>query len=499
MTRDNNLLPRSAVFCALLRTREWISLLVLTIMLTMVAEQSVAQIGAVAQEVKDATPSAEEVDELIATLEDPARREVFLSQLKTLARTAEDSKGDDGLELSEALKLDQRVGVFIKNYLAWLSDSDIRASSVGKIVALTVISVIAVVIALGNAWLSRLFNRKLAGVRSRLSLDSKRFSSLFRWQRQAGYVVIALAWLYAIVVVVFDQAYQSSVSQALIAVVQTAVGVLFAVLLFLLIWEWINALIETLAEHKDSLSNRRAKTVLPVVRNVLTFVLVLLSSLVILSELGIDVMPLLAGAGVVGIAVGFGAQTLVKDFLTGFTIIIEDLLQTGDVVTVAGRTGAVSRISMRKLELRSLEGTVHTVPFSSIDILDNLTKDYSYYMLDVGVAYRENIDEVIECLKSIDEELRASEEFGGSILEPLQVLGVDQFADSAVVIKARTKTRGREKWRVGREFNRRIKLAFDKRDIEIPFPHQTIYFGVDKDGSAPPLPPARSANEAQDS
>jgi len=119
-------------------------------------------------------------------------------------------------------------------------------------------------------------------------------------------------------------------------------------------------------------------------------------------------------------------------------------------------------------------------------------------MLEVGVAYRESTDEVIECLLSVDEELRASEEFGDAILEPLEVLGVDAFADSAVIVKARTKTQAREKWRVGREFNRRIKLAFDARDIEIPFPHQTIYFGVDKEGNAPPIPPSRESVESKE-
>jgi len=279
-------------------------------------------------------------------------------------------------------------------------------------------------------------------------------------------------------------------------ILQTTVAVLLVALVFLLIWETINASLESLTQRKDALSSRRAKTLLPVVRNIITFVLMVLSALVILSELGIDVVPLLAGAGVVGIAVGFGAQKLVQDFITGFTIILEDLLQIGDVVSVADRQGVVTHISMRKLELRSLEGTVHTVPFSAIEIVDNLTKDFSYYMFNLGVAYRENIDEVIECLHELDEEMRASEEYGESILEPLEVLGVDEFADSAVIIKARTKTRGRDKWRVGREFNRRIKYAFDERGIEIPFPHQTLYFGVDKDGNAPPMPPVRDTNGA---
>nr|WP_277602523.1 mechanosensitive ion channel family protein [Parahaliea mediterranea] len=211
-------------------------------------------------------------------------------------------------------------------------------------------------------------------------------------------------------------------------------------------------------------------------------VLVLFAGMVLLSEVGINVVPLLAGAGVLGIAIGFGAQTLVKDFLTGFTIIAEDLVHIGDVVTVGGRTGEVMRLTIRKIELRALDGTVHTVPFSEISVVDNLTKDYSYYMLNVGIAYREDTDAVVDCLLEVDRALREDRGFSHLILEPLEVLGVDRFGDSAVVIKARSKTRPHDKWTVGREFNRRMKYAFDERNIEIPFPHQTLYIGEDKHG-----------------
>ena len=204
-----------------------------------------------------------------------------------------------------------------------------------------------------------------------------------------------------------------------------------------------------------------------------------------LSELGIDIYPLLAGAGVAGIAIGFGAQALVKDFLTGFIVVFEDLLQVGDVVRVGDRAGAVERITMRKIQLRNLDGIVHTIPFSEVNIVDNFTKEFSYYLFDVGVAYREDVDEVVHCLLEIDEELRASNEFGDKILAELEVLGLDRFADSSVIIRARTKTKAHDRWTVGREFNRRIKQTFDQRNIEIPFPHQTIYFGEDKKGHAP--------------
>jgi small conductance mechanosensitive channel len=167
------------------------------------------------------------------------------------------------------------------------------------------------------------------------------------------------------------------------------------------------------------------------------------------------------------------------------TIIFEDLIQIGDVVNLGGRSGLVEKITIRKVQLRGLDGTVYTVPFGEINIVDNLTKEFSYYLMDIGVAYRENTDEVVRCLKKIDEELRQDKDFRNKILEPLDILGVDKFADSAVIIKARIKTRPIEQWNVGREFNRRMKFEFDKRGIEIPFPHQTLYFGEDKSGRAP--------------
>jgi len=431
------------------------------------------------------------LEDLIMLLESPTAREDFLQKVKALEEARDAVVSDSGLDISDALELDEKVGGFMNEYISMFTGSELRNGRLGKLVMVFIISVVSIFLVLANNWLARTLDRNLKAFRSRMHVDANRFSTVFTWQRYAVAILIGLAWFYAVVVVLFDRTPGAAAGDMMGTVMQTAVAVLLVALIFLLIWETINALLESMAERQDALNSRRARTLLPVVRNVLTFVLMLLSSLVILSELGVDVVPLLAGAGVVGVAVGFGAQTLVRDFLTGFTIIIEDLLQIGDVVAVAGRQGFVTHISMRKLELRSLEGTVHTIPFSAIDIVDNLTKDYSYYMLDVGVAYREDIDEVIACLQDIDKDLRESEEFGHDILEPLDVLGVDEFADSAVVIKARTKTSPREKWRIGREFNRRIKIAFDERDIEIPFPHQTLYFGVDKDGGAPPLPPDR--------
>ena len=258
-----------------------------------------------------------------------------------------------------------------------------------------------------------------------------------------------------------------------------------------LVWEFASAFIARFLRSEEEegatlVRSARTRTLLPLAQSALTIVIVAVASLTILSELGLDIAPLLAGAGVIGLAIGFGAQTLVKDVITGMFILLEDAISVGDVVDVAGHSGLVEAVNIRSVRLRDLSGTVHTVPFSTIDSVQNLTKDFSYYLLDVGVAYRENTDNVIALLRGIDEEMRADPEMGEDIIAPLEVLGLDRFDDSAVVVRARIKTKPLSQWRIGREFNRRMKFVFDKHNIEIPFPHQTIYFGVDHQGKAPP-------------
>jgi moderate conductance mechanosensitive channel len=172
----------------------------------------------------------------------------------------------------------------------------------------------------------------------------------------------------------------------------------------------------------------------------------------------------------------------VKDLISGFFILWEDSVRIGDVVEVAGVTGLVEEVELRTIKLRDGSGNFHVVPNGVIDKVKNLTMDYSYYLFNIGVAYRENVDEVMGVLQEIAEDVRRDSRFADDILEPLEMLGVDQFTDSAVMIKFRIKTEPAKQWRVGREMNRRIKNTFDAKGIEIPFPHQTIYWGEPKRG-----------------
>jgi small conductance mechanosensitive channel len=225
---------------------------------------------------------------------------------------------------------------------------------------------------------------------------------------------------------------------------------------------------------------KRADTLTHVVRDVARVVILVVGTMMMLSEVGIDLKPLLAAAGLGGLAIGFGAQSMVKDVISGFFILLEDSVRVGDVVEVAGVSGLVEEIRLRAITLRDLSGNVHVVPNGIVDKVKNMTKFYSYYVFDVGVAYREDVDEVMAVLQEIAAELQADPRYASDILEPLEMLGVDQFADSAVIIKCRIKTKPIEQWRIGREMNRRIKKTFDAKGIEIPFPHRTIYYGEPK-------------------
>ncbi len=266
----------------------------------------------------------------------------------------------------------------------------------------------------------------------------------------------------------------------------TVAGLLIAAVLF---WEMVSSTIERYleAEREDAAQvSARARTLLPMLRTAILVVMVAVVGIFILSEIGVNIAPLLAGAGVVGLAVGFGSQALVKDVITGVFILMEDQMAVGDVVKLGSHAGVVEDISLRTIRLRDLGGNVHIIPFGEVTTVENMTKEFSRYIFNVGVAYREDTDQVVAALKQIGEDLQQDEEYGPMILEPLEVLGVDSFDDSAVIIKARITTQPIKQWAVGREFNRRMKKRFDELGIEIPFPHSTIYFGEDKEGRAPP-------------
>lgn len=257
------------------------------------------------------------------------------------------------------------------------------------------------------------------------------------------------------------------------------------------LWELIGGMIERwmkrLEEAHGTGTQRtaRLRTLLPLVRTVSTVVLAVIVGLIVLSELGVNIAPLLAGAGIIGVAIGFGSQKLVQDVMTGLFMLIEDSLAVGEVIDLGSHAGVIEAISLRTLRLRDVYGTVHVVPYSEISTIKNLTREFAFAVMDIGVSYREDIDHVIRVIEDTATELVADPKYAPDILEPIEVFGVDQFADSAMIIKARLKTRAMGQWAVRRAFNRLLKINFDRAGIEMPYPHRTIYFGQARDGTAP--------------
>lgn len=233
-------------------------------------------------------------------------------------------------------------------------------------------------------------------------------------------------------------------------------------------------------ERTEPVPGQARKRVATLIGLLRTIALVLLWAVVLviaLGQIGLDVTPILAGAGIIGLAVGFGAQNLVRDVISGFFMVLEDQVRVGDVAIVNGTGGLVETITFRTIVLRDLSGVVHIFPNGTINTLSNMTKEWSGYVIDVGVAYKEDTDHVVEVMVRVAEEMRQDPDLGPKMLEPIEVFGVDDFADSAVVIKARLKTHPIQQWTVGREYRRRLKKAFDAEGIEIPFPHRSIYMG----------------------
>ncbi len=224
---------------------------------------------------------------------------------------------------------------------------------------------------------------------------------------------------------------------------------------------------------------KRLDTLLGILRSIVKVIIWLMMGMLFLREVGIDIAPIIAGAGIVGLAVGFGAQELVRDFISGFFMLLENQIREGDVAIVNGTGGLVEHVGMRTIVLRDLSGVVHVFQNGKVNTLANMTKNWSGIVFDIGVAYKEDTDKVVEVIQHVAEELRAEPDFNNKILEPIEIFGVDGFGDSAVIIKARFKTKPIEQWAVGREYRRRLKKAFDEQGIEIPFPHRTVYWGED--------------------
>lgn len=228
-------------------------------------------------------------------------------------------------------------------------------------------------------------------------------------------------------------------------------------------------------------SEKRINTLMGIVRGLLNIVLWLVFIMIFLNKLGINIAPLLASAGILGLAVGFGAQELVRDFISGFFMLLENQIREGDVAIINGTAGAVEKIELRTTKLRDFSGVVHIFQNGKISSLSNMTKDWSAIVVEVGVAYKEDADVVMAVMKSVGETIENDPEISPKLKEPIEIFGIDKFLDSAVLFKARIKTIPNDQWAVAREYRKRLKKAFDEKKIEIPFPHTTVYWGSEVD------------------
>jgi small-conductance mechanosensitive channel len=248
-------------------------------------------------------------------------------------------------------------------------------------------------------------------------------------------------------------------------------------------------------EDEDPIDKRRReqrlRTVASLLNSVAAAIIAGIALLMILATF-VEIGPLLATAGVAGLAFSFGAQSLVKDIITGVFLMLEEQFAIGDVVRIKDVTGLVERITLRTTVLRDVEGTVHVIPNGEITLLSNLTKGWSKAVLDIGVAYKEDVDRVLDVIREECGKLWQDEEWSEIILEEPEVPGVQALGDSAVVLRVIFKTLPLKQWDIAREYRRRIKRRFDDEGIEIPFPHRTIYLG---DGAEFPVPQVAGAEE----
>ena len=323
---------------------------------------------------------------------------------------------------------------------------------------------------------------------------TRRFPGL---EKRSNRYLAIVSWLLNILVwviatfVIFEswgiEAIELATSHDGLDVMGRLLAVVVVGLVAVVVWEMGDGIISNYVRRsEESALSPRFLTLLPLLRNVLLIVVGAIAVMTALAEMGLDIGPLLAGAGVVGLAIGFGAQTLVKDVITGAFILFEDQFSVGDWIDAGGKMGGVEGITIRTVRLRDIDGYVHTVPFGEIAALTNMMRDFGYAVIDVGIAYQENTDKVIKVIRQVDEEARKDGDLAERLSGELEVMGVNALGDSSVTIRVRIKTLAGYQWGVRRDYLRLIKLRFDEVGIEIPFPHMTLYFGELKEGRTPP-------------
>jgi small-conductance mechanosensitive channel len=279
----------------------------------------------------------------------------------------------------------------------------------------------------------------------------------------------------------------------------SALRIAGAVVVALVLWSLLRLVVRRIERSLGqpqpgalTVSEQRTRTLVGLLRSVGRVIIFMIFLFMLMSAVGLDLGPLLAGAGVVGLAISFGAQSLVKDVISGLFILIENQFAVGDVVRIEGVSGAVETMTLRMVALRDVHGVVHIVPNGQITKVSNLTRTWSRVVLDVGVAYKEDIDRVVEVMREVGRELWDDPDWRPLLVEPAEVPGIESFDTSAVTIRMTAKTLPLKQWDVARELRRRLKRRFDQESIEIPFPHQKLVW----EGTGPPPQAPRGAVSA---
>ncbi|WP_233270686.1 mechanosensitive ion channel domain-containing protein [Chachezhania sediminis] len=352
---------------------------------------------------------------------------------------------------------------------------------------LAIVAGVAVTVAISHAIALGL--RLPSEVKRRLPLLEDRLNAFVPTVLKAVRIVVVVAVVFAIAdawsLMEVAEWVLSAQGRDLFGTLASVLVILaIGVLLYLAMASWVEFRLNPEVGHAPT---PRETTLLSLLRNAFTILLCIVLAMMVLSEIGVNIGPLIAGAGVFGLAISFGAQKFVQDVITGIFIQFENAMNTGDVVTAAGITGVVEQLTIRSVSIRSLDGTLHFIPFSTVDSVSNYMKHFSFHVAAIGVAYREDIGEVKLAMQEAFDRLMQLEDHAAVILGDLEMHGVTEFADSAVTVRARIKTLPGSQWGVGRAYNELIKEVFDARGIEIPFPHMTLYMGEDKNGMAPPI------------
>ena len=357
----------------------------------------------------------------------------------------------------------------------------------GKILAALIIA------ALISGWLARTvhsgiplpddINAKLPLLERRINTFVPRAFSLLRLALLLGVLIFTLDVIGMIDV---RSWLESQVGLAFTAAI-ISVGLILTVSFGL--WLALTSFVDyKLNPEFGGIPSSRETTLLTLLRNAVTIALVILTLMFVLSEIGLDIGPLLASAGVLGLAIGFGAQKMVQDIITGVFIQFENVINVGDVITVGGTTGTVEKLSVRSVSLRDVQGVFHMIPFSTVDMVSNYMRGFAYTVTDMGIAYRENVEDAKQAMFDAFERMVANEpDIAANIIGELEWFGVQSLGDSAVVLRTRIKTDPGKQWGIGRMFNGYLKVVFDERGIEIPFPQQTIWLGENKDGTTQPF------------